>query len=319
VSQTHRQGEPQAIRMSAEIAAPPEAVWRALTEAQELSRWFAIEARVEPGEGGKIWLSWGEPVVAEWEIESWEPGRHLRAIEVRPLGASLEEDGKHEDKDSTRAAEASGGRDLRALDYFIEEGNGNTLLHLVHSGFKESSEFDREFYEAVRQGWEFELLSLRHYLERHYGRPRTTALVRRSWRLPVQSVWEQLLGEKGLGISTRGGEPEVGRSYRLRMATGDELEAVVQLYDPPRHFAATIASLNDALFRIKLVETSTGEVEVNLWEASYGIEAGKVKLFEQRCTNLLDQLFTSISAGSAAMKMQGVEGVEQCGLLASGV
>jgi hypothetical protein len=69
------------------------------------------------------------------------------------------------------------------------------------------------------------------------------------------------------------------------------LEAVVQLYDPPRHFAATIASLNDALFRITIVEMGTGEVEASLWEASYGIEAGKVKLFEQRCANLLENLF----------------------------
>jgi uncharacterized protein YndB with AHSA1/START domain len=262
--------------MSAEIAAPPETVWRALTEAQELSRWFAIEARVEPGEGGKIWLSWGEPVVAEWEIESWEPGRHLRAIEVRPLGAKLERPGTV--------------TMTRSVDWFIQPRDEKTELRLQHSGFGFGPHWE-EVYSAVRCGWEFQFLSLRHYLERHYGRPRTTALVRRSWRLPVQSVWEQLLGEKGLGISTRGGEPEVGRSYRLRMATGDELEAVVQLYDPPRHFAATIASLNDALFRITIVEMGTGEVEASLWEASYGIEAGKVKSFEQRCANLLENLF----------------------------
>lgn len=37
-----------------EIEAPIERVWRALTEAAELERWFPLEARVEPGEGGSI-------------------------------------------------------------------------------------------------------------------------------------------------------------------------------------------------------------------------------------------------------------------------
>lgn len=33
-------------------------VWRALTEAEELTRWFPLQARVTPGEGGEIWMSW---------------------------------------------------------------------------------------------------------------------------------------------------------------------------------------------------------------------------------------------------------------------
>lgn len=42
------------------IAAEPDEVWQALTDARELTRWFPVEARVEPGLGGSIWLSWGE-------------------------------------------------------------------------------------------------------------------------------------------------------------------------------------------------------------------------------------------------------------------
>jgi uncharacterized protein YndB with AHSA1/START domain len=39
------------IEMSLEIAASPEAVWRALTDAKELARWFPLNADIEPRVG----------------------------------------------------------------------------------------------------------------------------------------------------------------------------------------------------------------------------------------------------------------------------
>lgn len=34
-------------------------IWRMLTDSEQLARWFPLEARVEPGKGGRISLSWG--------------------------------------------------------------------------------------------------------------------------------------------------------------------------------------------------------------------------------------------------------------------
>ena len=57
---------------------PPEVVWRALTDAEELARWFPLAARVE-GVGGAISLSWGQQGTETVVIEVWEPGpRGLR-------------------------------------------------------------------------------------------------------------------------------------------------------------------------------------------------------------------------------------------------
>lgn len=66
------------------IDATPDEVWRALTEGEELKRWFPLDARVKPGVGGSVWLSWGEG--SEWEspIEIWEPSRHLQTADVTP-------------------------------------------------------------------------------------------------------------------------------------------------------------------------------------------------------------------------------------------
>ena len=39
-----------------EIDAPIEVVWKAITEAEEITRWFADEARVTPRLGGSYWV-----------------------------------------------------------------------------------------------------------------------------------------------------------------------------------------------------------------------------------------------------------------------
>jgi uncharacterized protein YndB with AHSA1/START domain len=44
----------QIIEKQIDIASSAESVWKALTNAEELKRWFPLEARVEPGKGGKI-------------------------------------------------------------------------------------------------------------------------------------------------------------------------------------------------------------------------------------------------------------------------
>src|SRR5712691_11384894 len=42
------------IKREIELNAPVKEVWKAVTEPEELKRWFPLEARVVPGKGGKI-------------------------------------------------------------------------------------------------------------------------------------------------------------------------------------------------------------------------------------------------------------------------
>src|SRR5215471_15579426 len=65
-----------------EIDAPIEAVWKAISEAEEITRWFCEEARVIPGEGGSYWISWGEGQGAESRIDVWDPPRRLRTSHI---------------------------------------------------------------------------------------------------------------------------------------------------------------------------------------------------------------------------------------------
>jgi uncharacterized protein YndB with AHSA1/START domain len=66
-----KQGK-QVIENQIEIAAPVEAVWKALTQSEELKRWFPLEAQATPGEGGKITLSWGPGFEGTSQIEAWD-------------------------------------------------------------------------------------------------------------------------------------------------------------------------------------------------------------------------------------------------------
>ena len=70
--------------MSIDINATPEDVWRALTDAGELMRWFPLQARVTPGKGGSVFWGWDQHWAWESEIDAWEPGARLRLVENRP-------------------------------------------------------------------------------------------------------------------------------------------------------------------------------------------------------------------------------------------
>src|SRR5512134_2687305 len=100
------------------IAAAPAAVWSALTEAEELTRWFPLEARVEPGVGGAIFVRWDDADQGESRITIWEPERHLGTV--------------------------GWAGDLREIvtDYYLEAADGGTRLRVVNSGFGRGADWD---------------------------------------------------------------------------------------------------------------------------------------------------------------------------------
>jgi uncharacterized protein YndB with AHSA1/START domain len=65
------------VEREVEIKAPLEDVRKALTEANELARWFPLKARVTPGRGRKIFVSWGPAFEGEAEILAWEPAKEF--------------------------------------------------------------------------------------------------------------------------------------------------------------------------------------------------------------------------------------------------
>ncbi len=123
------------------IKAPADVVWKALTEADRLTQWFSVDARVAPGMGGSIWVFWGEGAAGEAPITGWEPNRHFQWTETR-------------------------GPVKVAIDFHLESRDGGTVVRLVQSGFGDGSEWDDEFH-MVEGGWSYFMTHLQWYLERH--------------------------------------------------------------------------------------------------------------------------------------------------------
>lgn len=131
------------LEFTLSLRTTPEQLWKELTEAERITRWFAPDVQVVPGEGGSIRMAWGD-MAGEAKIEVWEPGKHLRTS----FGP-------------------------QAVDYYIESNETGTILRLVQSGFSTDASFDDE-YESSKGGWTNFLAMLRHSLERHPQTPATT-------------------------------------------------------------------------------------------------------------------------------------------------
>lgn len=265
--------------LEAEIAleAEPEAVWSALTDARELTNWFPLQAGVEPGEGGKIHVSWDGSWEADMEIEVWKPGKHLRTT-----WPWTDEEGMR------------GRPNQVAVDYYIEaRQGGGTVLRLVHSGFPVGDEWE-DIFDGTRRGWSYELQSLRHYVENHRGVQRAVARVRRSMEgLSNQEVWDRLWS--GAGLLAQGTiEPiEAGSNYSFTMPGGVELSGRILVAFPPTDLGATVAGVGNSLFRVAVGYEGGGPDEppdVQLWLATWGVLKERIAKIESTWQATLDRI-----------------------------
>lgn len=241
----------RAVEKVMEINAPIEAVWKALTEADELTRWFPLNAKATPGVGGKIFMSWGAPIEGESEILIWEPNRRLKT--TWPLA-----DG-HGTMDGV----------VLTVDYLLEGRGGATTLRLVHSGFGQGADWDTQ-YDAVRQGWDFELRGMRHYLENHRGTPRRVIWSKRATTRDAVRTWNDVMGPKGMNALSAITGAASGAAYAFTSPSGTRYEGKLDLVNPPKQFSTTVDGLNNAYLLIQ-AEACGGAPEVWMWMNTYGV------------------------------------------------
>lgn len=157
------------------IDAPIESVWKAIVDAEELTRWFVEEASVVPGVGGTITISWGGDEKGQSRIEEWEPNQKLR-VTLMPFDM-----GPAKYDGSTPMVD----------EYTIERRDGKTVLRLVSSGISDAPEWDG-FYNGTDSGWRSFFRTLRHYLEHHRGKPRATIKVVGQLSGTLEEAWARL-------------------------------------------------------------------------------------------------------------------------------
>lgn len=235
-----------ALELEIEIDAPIAEVWKALSEAEGLRRWFPLDARVEPGEGGSVWLSWGPGCEGKAPIVAWEPERRLRWDE----GATQVE-----------------------LALAAEKG-GAVQVRLVQSGF--AGEGWEGYLDAVRRGWLYFLFNLRHYLEHHRGTPRDLLWQRRPAGRGRDEVWQALLGSEGLGTDAGEAGIEAGP---ISVELGSRHAGLVVLAERPHVLAIVLDDLQRALLFVELEMGGEGW-HCGIWLSTWGL--GEAQLEELR-------------------------------------
>ncbi len=254
-----------------EIDARPAEVWKAITEAEELVRWFPLEAEVEPGENGHITYGWGEALRGTSRIRNWVPEEHLRTSWMAA-----------DDPEDQRASQL-------AVDWFLEGSGSGTRLRLVHSGFGPGEEWDEEF-DGTRRGWTYELLSLKHYLEVHPGESRRSFWLRKPATSTVAQTWRRLIHPQGLIQSTPLEGLEPGSPVHLSLASGDRVDGRLLLLLAPTDVAFVVDNWNRGLFRAAHENCGQGP-EVSLFVSLWGYPEKEAGALEQRLRRTLDECF----------------------------
>jgi uncharacterized protein YndB with AHSA1/START domain len=211
MSHEPKEHETRAAAGEIEIDAPVERVWRALTEARELERWFPLEAEVEPGPEGRIRMSWGNEFDAWSPVEVWDAPRHLRLVWAMP-----------------------GEAPVQVTDYHLGGEGGRTRLRVVTSGFPADASWD-DMVEGTRLGWVFELAQLKHYLERHDGLDRRAAFLRRRIMLTREEAWARLTGPEGVTASAHGDVVDHTPPWQLALVTAEPRDGLVRFTVDPSH------------------------------------------------------------------------------------
>jgi len=226
------------------VRAPVDRVWHALTDPEELMRWFPPVARVEPGVGGSITLSWGAGMEGTAPIHVWDPHERFGWTEEHP-----------------------GEPPVRiAVEFEIAAaGGGATTVRLVQSGFGPGTDWD-EYISSVDGGWTYFLANLRHYLERHPDEPRTMVAERRPPGMPRGQAWERLLGEV-----FRVQPLAEGAACTLELPGLGTLTGTAFIVRAPHHFACTVAELGDGLLFAEF-EPGGEQWHCGVWLSLYGVD-----------------------------------------------
>jgi uncharacterized protein YndB with AHSA1/START domain len=268
---THEQT--RSFTMSIDLDATPDEVWRALTDARELVRWFPLQARVTPGEGGAMFWSWDEKWAWESTIEVWEPGKRLKLVENRP---AFDVNGEPLPVPPQQMA----------MEFTLESHDGRTRLRLVHSGFAHGASWDDEL-DGVSGGWQSELRCLRHYLERHKGRDRHHAAINVVTPLALDVAWKRLLSPSAFILAD--GAVADGARCVIHAATGDRFEGTVAWQRPGRDLLMILDDLDSGVFRLSTWRAA-GQTGAQVWITTYAdAHAARVRDIKNRAQPIVER------------------------------
>jgi uncharacterized protein YndB with AHSA1/START domain len=193
------------IRAEIETCATPQQAWEAWANPEKIAQWFTDRASGEAKPGGTMtWFFDKFGYVLPYTVVDAEPGKLLVLKWEPPQG------------------------DAGILEVGIARQGGTTLVKLINSGFREGAAWNDE-YEGVASGWKMALAILKHYLENHFARSKTTIFVLRSASFNYDQLRGYFLDETKLGrwLTTSGSIGKVGDSCELKLRDDGTLHGQV--------------------------------------------------------------------------------------------
>lgn len=213
------------IDLSIDLPASPDVVYRAISEGDEIAKWFAPRARTDEK---SIFLSWGEGMEIEEPISMREPGRRLKYA----FGEAPSE-----------------------VEWTVTPRGALTTLRLVHTGFSTAPDADESF-ESHARGWRIFMLNLKHYLTRHAGQPCTQSAFVIRTPLDRAEVWKHVVALEKEAKTT---PLEEGRThYHVAIGNGRTLSGIVEVFAKERDVALTVGEPDGLLVRLSLEKAASG-------------------------------------------------------------
>jgi uncharacterized protein YndB with AHSA1/START domain len=132
------------IKQSVSIQKPRELVFKALTQAEELMRWFPSRAESDPQPGGKLKLSWDFTDASQ---NGTQDGEYVEIIPNEKLSYTWNADVIP-----------------TLVTFILSEANGETTIDLDHSTSQEGAD-EKKLRDDHANQWSFFLMNLKGYLE----------------------------------------------------------------------------------------------------------------------------------------------------------
>jgi uncharacterized protein YndB with AHSA1/START domain len=133
------------IEQTVDVEAPRDEVFRALTDADALKRWWITEGTSEPRTGGRFRYEWR---MADPANDHVQEGAYAEVVDGERIAYPWS---------------AGPAGDTR-VTFALSDRDGVTQVSLSHSGFSAEPQFD-EVHERHDQGWHGFLSNLKSVLE----------------------------------------------------------------------------------------------------------------------------------------------------------
>jgi uncharacterized protein YndB with AHSA1/START domain len=268
------------IRSEIRTTAPPERVWEAWTDPEKLAQWFVDRAKGEVKQGSTY----------TWFFDDFGYEIPYPVVEVVP-------------GERFALAGQLPGRPPFRLEISIAKEGGRTRVTLINSGFLEGSEWDEE-YEGILSGWTNALAVLKHYVENHFGKPKTAILVLRPAVFHYEALLPYFTTSEGLArwLTSSGEIGVAGEGYALSLREGGTMTGRV-LAITAREVAVSWNEVG-GVFEFKAFSTGGGNRMVGGRCVAWSLPPGRAGEIKASMEKAFDRLSAELEKAAAMATSQ---------------